>query len=83
MEATDRNPLANNRNGAESHDIFAMIDSKDNIKKLIVFCHKTKVSIKQPSGHKFTSRGIVITDHTFGTSNAADKYFYQFKKSCQ
>lgn len=63
--------------GAELHAIFAMIDFKDNIKKLIVFCHETNVSIKQPSCHKFTLRGIVVTDHTFGTSNA------QFKKSCQ
>ena len=46
-----------------------MIDPMDGIKKLIVFFHETKVSSKQPPGHKFTSRGIIVTDHTFDFLN--------------
>ncbi len=54
-----------------------MIDPKGDIKKLY---HETKVSSEQPSSHKFTSRGIIVTGLTFGTSDAADKHLYQFKK---
>ena len=67
--------------GAGRHGVFAMIDPKDNIKKLIVFYHETKVSSEQPPGHKFTSRGIIFTDHTFSTSDAADAHFDQFKNN--
>jgi len=65
--------------GAGRHGVFAMIDPKDDIKKLVVFFHETKVSCEEPPGHKFTSRGIIVADHTFGTSDEADAYFDLFK----
>ena len=55
-----------------------MIDPMDVIKKLIVFFHETKVSSKQPPGHKFTSRGIIFNDCTFSTSDLADEHFDLF-----
>jgi hypothetical protein len=41
---------------------------------------ETKVSSEQPPGHKFISRGIIVTDDTFDTSDVADEYFDLFKK---
>ena len=38
------------------------------------------MSSKQPPVHKFTSSGIIVTDHRFGTFDAADDHFDQFKK---
>ena len=59
--------------GAGCHGIFAMIDPKDNITKLDVFYHdETKVTTDQPPCHEFTSRRIIVTNHTFKNSVMAD-----------
>ena len=57
-----------------------MIDPENKTLKLIVFFNETKVYSEQPTGQRFTSRGIIVTDRTFGTSDAADEHFDQFKK---
>jgi hypothetical protein len=63
--------------GAGRHGIFAMIDPKDHIKKLILFQHETRVN-KQIAGYNFTTRGFIILDFTFDTAMNAKKHFNQF-----
>ena len=39
------------------------------------------MSAEQPPRHRFTSRGFIVTDDIFGTSDPAEEHFDLFKKS--